>query len=489
MLLFFQVAALSETIATQLNSDALDCVPFSGPSDRALEQRPQHHMERNLLEYYRLPGDSGLVMQAETSGEPGFFQFGAATPCYGQWAAGKTSASTKGIRDALQDVSFRASTVLLPIDSTRVINDLRREHYAKALSNGRNQIAHHQIVRKLYYAVLRGLLPIPIRRSIQRIYFGNWQELSFPSWPVDTTVDTLHEELLKLSMRAQGLQRMPFVWFWPDGAHSCLVITHDVETSIGRDCTSKLMDLDESYGVKASFQVVPEQRYEVTEEFVNEIRRRGFELNIHDLSHDGSLFRDREEFLRRAAKINEYTRRYQTRGFRSGAMYRNQDWYDAFEFSYDMSVPCVGHLEPQRGGCCTVMPYFIGNILEIPLTAVQDYSLFHILKQYSIALWKEQYAIIKGKHGLMSFIIHPDYIFERRALKVYEALLDFLRLLIAKENAWMALPGDVDQWWRARNQLRLVGQGNGWLIEGPGKERARLAYAHLDGDRIVYEIT
>ena len=60
-------------------------------------------------------------------------------------------------------------------------------------------------------------------------------------------------------------------------------------------------------------------------------------------------------------------------------MYREQQWFDAFEFSYDMSVPNVAHLEPQRGGCCTVMPYFVGDILELPLTTTQDYSLFHIL--------------------------------------------------------------------------------------------------------------
>ncbi|MFL4245770.1 hypothetical protein, partial [Escherichia coli] len=82
-------------------------------------------------------------------------------------------------------------------------------------------------------------------------------------------------------------------------------------------------------------------------------------------------------FLERAKEINRYAREFQCGGFRSGAMYREQQWYDAFEFSYDMSVPNVAHLEPQRGGCCTVMPYFIGKILELPLTTIQDYSLFH----------------------------------------------------------------------------------------------------------------
>ncbi|HVB59215.1 MAG TPA: hypothetical protein VNE63_22650, partial [Candidatus Acidoferrales bacterium] len=91
------------------------------------------------------------------------------------------------------------------------------------------------------------------------------------------------------------------------------------------------------------------------------------------------------------------------------------DWYDAFEFSYDMSVPNVAHLEPQRGGCCTVMPYFVGKILELPLTTIQDYSLFHILGDYSIDLWKQQIDLIMQRNGPVSFITHPDYLREKRA--------------------------------------------------------------------------
>jgi hypothetical protein len=85
-------------------------------------------------------------------------------------------------------------------------------------------------------------------------------------------------------------------------------------------------------------------------------------------------------------------------------MYRNHDWYDVFEFSYDMSVPNVAHLDPMRGGCCTVMPYFVGKIVELPVTTAQDYTLFHILHDYSIDLWKQQLALVSGKNGLMSFM-------------------------------------------------------------------------------------
>jgi hypothetical protein len=265
-------------------------------------------------------------------------------------------------------------------------------------------------------------------------------------------------------------------------------MTHDVETSAGRDFTFKLMDLDDSYGIKASFQVIPEKRYEVPDEYVREIRSRGCEFNIHDLNHDGHLYRERAEFVRRAARINGYIHRYDARGFRAGAMYRNQEWYEVFDFSYDMSVPNVAHLEPMRGGCCTVMPYFIGKIVELPLTAAQDYSLFHILKDYSIDLWKQQLALIRERNGLMSFIAHPDYLIERRARNVYESLVDYLRQMVTREKIWAVLPGDVDRWWRARSQMRLVSRGNEWEIVGPEKERARLAYAVLDGDRLVYEL-
>jgi hypothetical protein len=60
--------------------------------------------------------------------------------------------------------------------------------------------------------------------------------------------------------------------------------------------------------------------------------------------------------------------------------------------------------------------------------------------------------------------------------------------MIACERIWAALPGDVDRWWRARSQMKLVSRGDEWEIVGPEKERARLAYAVLDGGRLVYEL-
>ena len=116
-------------------------------------------------------------------------------------------------------------------------------------------------------------------------------------------------------------------------------MTHDVETAAGRDFCSTLMDLDDEHGVKASFQVVPEQRYAVPEAYLESIRSRGHEVNVQDLNHDGFLYDNPVEFQRLARKINEYASHYGARGFRAGLLARRQDWFDAFNFSYDMSVP------------------------------------------------------------------------------------------------------------------------------------------------------
>jgi hypothetical protein len=147
-----------------------------------------------------------------------------------------------------------------------------------------------------------------------------------------------------------------------------------------------------------------------------------------------------------------------------------------------MSVPNAAHLEPQRGGCCTVMPYFNRSILELPLTTTQDYSLFHILGEYSVDRWKAQTEALLSKHGLISFIAHPDYLTEPQARAVYVELLEYLVRVQSERH----LPGQVNDWWRARRQMRLVRTGTSWRIEGPQSDRARIAYARLDGDMIAY---
>ena len=445
-------------------------------------------MNTALIDHYRCPDDYvGLTLKGRLSDDNGYFGFGQGTICYGQSASGfREGRADAALYDVLNDVTTHGSNVLLPFNPADVIDNLRLERYANRFSPSA-LTRWKQSLRSAYY-LLRPLMHVNVRKHVQRAHLNGWRNLVFPRWPVDTTVENLNEQLLLLSMKAKGVDNVPFIWFWPDGARSCIVMGHDVERERGQSFCAELMNMDDFFGVKASFQLVPERRYKISAALVEGMRDRGFEVNIQDLNHDGHLFRDKEEFLRRAERINRYGQFYGARGFRSAVLYRNQDWYSALDFSFDMSVPNVAHLDPQRGGCCTVMPYFVGDVLEIPLTTTQDYMLFHLLNDYSLDLWKMQTEAIMQKSGLVSFLIHPDYVIEKRARGVYRDLLSYLQQLRSEEQLWFALPGEVDQWWRARSKMRVINHDGQWRIDGPGSGCAKVAFAKAAGDHLEYEV-
>jgi hypothetical protein len=440
-------------------------------------------MTSSFLDYYRCPEEFARFGIAQELGQtPGFFRFGNQITCFGRCAVPVAKMSNGDLPDVVPFQQARGGEIMLPFDTDELLENLRRERYVPA--EDASSFAE-RLIRKTYY-VVRPSLSVGVRKHFQRFHLRERRKVGFPSWPIDKTVDNLCAELMSLSVQANGNERIPFVWFWPNEYQGCVLMTHDVEHEQGRAFCDGLMDLDDRYGIRSSFQVIPEERYAVTDAFLEGIRARGFELNVHDLNHDGELFDSRELFLERVNKINDYARKWGTEGFRSGGMYRNAEWTEAFQFDYDMSFPNAAHLEPKRGGCCTVMPYFVGRLVEIPLTATQDYSLFHILGKYSIDLWKDELDSIGSSHGLASFIVHPDYVIEARARGVYENLLRHLSELCSRKNLWQPFPRDVARWWRERSRMRIERSGDTWKVVGPGSERARLAFAQIENGRLTY---
>jgi hypothetical protein len=441
-----------------------------------------------LTEHFRCDGDlAEFVCPRNLEGENGYFRFGRDVVCYGQCSSGvSASYPSEILHDAASQIAVEGAAVRLPFDPVQTVENLLYERYRPRLGD-LSGCSYAVMQRKVYYHI-RPLLGTRLRRKLQKSYFRHWREIPFPQWPVDITVDSLLEKLLMLSMRARNVHKLPFIWFWPRGMPSCTMMTHDVETAIGRDFCGRLMDLDDSFGIKAAFQIVPEKRYAVTSTFLQNIRKRGFEINIHDLNHDGYTWSEKNEFMRRAERINFYGREFGADGFRSAVMYRNPDWYDALDFSYDMSIPNVAHLEPQQGGCCAVRPFFIGNILELPLTTTQDYSLFHIIGDYSIGLWREQIARIRGKHGLISFIVHPDYVIDLPAQRVYRDLLTYLSAMRDRGETWLACPSEIAAWWRLRSRMKLTCVEGEWRVEGEGSRDAKVAFATVRNSGLSYEI-
>ena len=441
-----------------------------------------------LVDYFRCPPNLALVgTRTGLSSTDGFFRFGDAIG-FGRLAGGPPAMyADERLTDVSGNVSVEDGWPALPFDLTEVVTNLREERYRLNGYNFLQKSTTGSAVQRLYYQ-FRPLLGVGVRKHLQKVRLSGWDKISFPRWPVDRSVDALMGSALTLALKAQPGSAIPFIWFWPEGAPAAAMMTHDVEGDAGIDFCDGLMDLDDSFEIKSAFQLIPEGREAQWRRTAARLRGRGFEANLHDLNHDGRLFADKEAFLRHARRINDYAREFGCEGFRSGAMYREQSWYEAFEFSYDMSVPNAAHLEPQRGGCCTVMPYLVGKILELPLTTAQDYSLFHILEDYSTRLWKEQIRLIRSHHGLISVIAHPDYLVGQRERDVYIELLRHLAELRERDGVWVALPGAINRWWRNRQQMTLIPAPDGWRINGPDSDRARVAYATLDGDRLIYRM-
>jgi len=411
--------------------------------------------------------------------KPGFFRFGSET-LYGRRSNGRENFVENGNDDQIPGALAKVENASsLPFDVDEIVSNLQLERYLDSRVD-------RAFLKQLYYW-FRPLTNQAIRKRVQRFHARKWQSTTFPHWPVDTTVEDLCEGLLLRGMQARGVTQVPFIWFWPRGASACVLMTHDVEGNVGKEFCAELLKIDHAFDLPAAYEVVPEERYRVDPAFRESLEDAGAEIVVQDLNHDGKLYDDKSEFLHRMERINGYAREFGASGFRAAVLYRNPEWYDALHFAYDMSIPNVAHLDPQRGGCCTVMPFFVGSVLELPVTTTQDYTLLHILNDWSIDLWKDQIARILKKNGLISFIVHPDYIAQERALSVYRALLQHLSDLRQKNALWFALPKEINNWWRARSQMTIARKGSGWQIEGEGAENAVLAFARNERGKLTYQ--
>jgi len=380
-------------------------------------------------------------------------------------------------------VEIKDGIAYLPCDPSQVIENLQREAYAA----NRGRWLPDTALARIYH-FCRPMLPVPIRRHFQKFQFRGRSKLKSLRWPVDCAVDNIHAQLLSLSLKASGLERIPFIWFWPKGAASCAILTHEIETELGGGLCGTLMDINDLFGIKASFLVSSHQCCNLTPEFLSSSRNRGYEVLVQELDHDRHRNKDRKGILAQPARINSYASAYGAEEFQSARLCQEQSWNYAAGFSYGISVPNIAHLGPQPCGCCTVMPSFLGDILELPVTTTQDHVLFDILEDYSIDLWKQQMETIMEKHGLISFIMHSSQIRKPQPRSIYEALLGYLSCLEEERNLWITTPSEANRWWRQRAEMKLVHRADGWHIEGLGAERARLAYAELELEQLVYRI-
>jgi hypothetical protein len=250
---------------------------------------------------------------------------------------------------------------------------------------------------------------------------------------------------------------MPKSWpGWPGGKKFAFVVTHDVEGSRGLQRCRKLAEMEMNLGLRSSFNFVPEGEEVPSEALRAFLSESGFEVGVHDLHHDGSLHRSRENFKNQAQKINQYVKSWNAVGFRSGFMFHNLEWQHELNILYDASTFDTDPFEPQSDGVNTIFPFWVPGsgskgYAELPYTLAQDSTLFNLFQEKNIDLWLKKLEWVAAHGGMALVNVHPDYMSffgkcssSEYPAELYERLLRYV-LTRYRDDCWFACPRDVAQ--------------------------------------------
>ena len=292
---------------------------------------------------------------------------------------------------------------------------------------------------RLYYR-LKPFLPKRLRMRARRLVAQSQRHRHANTWPINELAGAA-----------------PAGWpGWPEGKKFALVLTHDVEGADGLAKCRQLMQLEQSLGLRSSFNFIPEgDEYRVSAAQREELTSQGFEVGVHDLRHDGKLYWGKKVFPENARSINHYVAQWGAHGFRSGFMLHELDWLHQLEIRYDSSTFDTDPFEPQPDGVETIFPFWMpgpdgGGYMELPYTLPQDSTLFLVLQETSPEIWKRKLDWIAEKGGMALLNVHPDWVAFGQAPKpgrefpcaFYREFLEYIRARYAQQY-WQPLPREV----------------------------------------------
>ena len=295
-------------------------------------------------------------------------------------------------------------------------------------------------LNRIFY-LIKPLIPRSFQIALRRYVALRKRKLCGNIWPID-----------------QAAGKKPIGWSdWPDNKRFALILTHDVDTAAGQERCHRLADLEKNLGFRSSFNFVPE-RYTVSAELRHYLSNSGFEVGVHGLLHDGRLYQSRKLFLKRATRINQYLAEWEAVGFRSPAMHHNPDWIHDLNIEYDGSTFDTDPFEPQSDGVQTTFPFLVQGsavqkgYVELPYTLPQDFTLFVLLREKNIGIWKKKLDWIAECGGMALLNIHPDYMNfncgnhgrEEYSYKFYEEFLTYIKSEYDKQ-CWHVLPREMSR--------------------------------------------
>jgi len=296
---------------------------------------------------------------------------------------------------------------------------------------------------RIFY-FLKPFIPRALQLFLRRRLVAWKRPFCVERWPIDESV-----------------VREPLGWRgWPDGKRFALVLTHDVESIRGLRKCRDLVRLEERHGFRSSFHFVAED-YQVEDNLRAELLSRGFEIALHGLSHNCSLFRSRKHFTKQLPRINFYMKDWGCVGFRSPSTHRNLEWLREIDpLLYDGSTFDTDPFEPQPEGVRTIFPFMVSGTgaqkgyVELPYTLPQDFTLFILMQENGPDMWKQKLDWIVNHGGMALLLSHPDYMCfggQKRHREGYPSQFYEEFLAYVKENYkgryWHALPREVAEFY------------------------------------------
>jgi peptidoglycan/xylan/chitin deacetylase (PgdA/CDA1 family) len=312
-----------------------------------------------------------------------------------------------------------------------------------------------------YYRV-KGLIPNPLRYRLNSLAIRSRRQREFPHWPCEDALVRYWREWLGQALAAVNEKTAWHIGLWPEGKRCAVVLTHDVESARGLADMEKIAALEESLGFRSAWNLALDQ-YPIDWECVARLRARGFEFGAHGLRHDGRLFRSREDFETLKPRVERLAHAHNLRGFRAPSTLRKAEWIASLDFDFDSSFADSDPYEPQPGGTCSLFPFFLADLVELPYTLAQDHTLIHLLHRSPLPLWIAKADWIASLSGMILTLTHPDYCAAPPYFEAYEKLLHHLAGL---QQAWRALPSQVADWWRRRAAMQLTMEQDGPRLSG-----------------------